>query len=179
MRLKNYDYNTPGAYFITICTKDKRSILSRIAYDTPVGAAVPVGPHAASQTTDVGVDVPGDAHSVLTNTGRIVDETLREMESFYPNVSLERYVIMPNHIHMLINISGDGTPRTSSPTNATIPAFVSYFKRRTDRQSGDHLWQRSFYDHIVRNQSEYNEIAEYIDANPSRWLDDRFYDYAQ
>ena len=77
---------------------------------------------------------------------------------------------MPNHIHLLVSISDhDGSSRTPTPTNATIPMLVSTMKRMTNRQWGEKLWQRSYYDHIVRNEAEYREIAEYIDANPARW----------
>ena len=86
-RLKEYDYSTPGAYFITICTKDKKQILSRI-----VGDGV--------------LDVP---KNLLTKYGEIADKYLRQMNEFYNNISVEKYVIMPNHIHLILRILENGT----------------------------------------------------------------------
>ncbi|MDR1000035.1 MAG: hypothetical protein LBL96_04425, partial [Clostridiales bacterium] len=70
---------------------------------------------------------------------------------------------------------GNGTSRTPSPTNAVIPALVSTLKRFTNKDVGFSLWQRSFHDHIIRNECDYGRIAEYIENNPQNWRDDRFY----
>ncbi len=159
-RLKNYDYSTPGAYFVTVCTREKRCILSRVVKPSggTVGAGVLDGPQVQ-----------------LSALGRIVDDAIREMGAHYGFLSFDRYVIMPNHIHLLISITEHGPSGTPAPTNATIPALISYLKRRTNRQNGKSLWQRSFYDHVVRSEAEYREIAEYIAVNPARWAEDRFF----
>ena len=160
IRLKSWDYSAPGAYFVTICTREKRCILSRIARPSvgDVGAGVLDGPRVR-----------------LSAIGRIVDKTIQSMNNHYDPVSFDRYVIMPNHIPLLIRITGDGSSRTPTPTNAIIPACISTLKRMTNQLCGEKLWQRSYYDHIIRNEDDYRHIAEYIEANPTRWTDDRFY----
>ncbi len=110
-RLKDYDYSTPGAYFVTICTKDRKEILSHI-----VGTGVPDGPK-----------------NILSKYGEIAEKYIIEMTSFYNDISVDKYVIMPNHIHLLFRIHDcdikNGPPRTSVPTNSIISRFISTFKR--------------------------------------------------
>ncbi len=160
MRLREYDYSSPGAYFITICTRGRRCILSEITAPSAenVGAGVLDGPRVHP-----------------SSIGEIVEETIREINAHYTHLTVDRYVIMPNHIHLLVRILGDGPSGTPAPTNAAIPSFVSTLKRITNRKCGFPLWQRSFYDHVVRNETEYREIGEYIETNPARWREDRFY----
>ena len=117
------------------------------------------------------LDVP---HVRLSEHGNIVEQTLREIEQQYEHLSVEKYVIMPNHVHLLIHVEDDGTSRTPSPTNAVIPAFVSTFKRFTNRRCGIKLWQRSYHDHVIRNGEDFREIWGYIDTNPARWAEDRY-----
>lgn len=160
-RLSDYDYSRNGAYFITICTKDSKCILSHIVEDTSVGDGV--------------LDVP-KIH--LTKFGKIVNDRIIEMNNIYKNVSVEKYVVMPNHIHLLIVIDSynesiyDGTSRTPSPTrqNSVISSFVSTFKRYTNKQIGYNIWQRSFHDHVIRNEEDYVTRWQYIDENPRKWL---------
>ena len=154
-RLPEYDYSTPGAYFVTICTQDRRHLLSDVR---TVGDGV--------------LDVP-QIH--LSEYGKTVEETLLEIERHYTDLVIEKYVIMPNHVHLLIRLENDGTSRTPSPTNAIIPAFVSTFKRFTNQRCGIKLWQRSYHDHVIRNEQDFREIWDYIDNNPARWADDRYY----
>ena len=157
-RLSNYDYSQNGAYFITICTKDMKCTLSKI-----VGDGV--------------LDVP---QVKLTNYGKIINDRIIEMNSIYKNVNVERYVIMPNHIHLLIMIDNyneditevNGTSRTPSPTrqNSIISNFISTLKRYTNKQIGYNIWQRSFHDHIIRNEEDFLTRWQYIDENPKKWL---------
>ena len=154
MRLKEYDYSTPGAYFITICTRERECILSRIL----VGAGVLDGPRVE-----------------LSSCGIAVEETLRDLVWHCSHITVDRYVIMPNHIHLLLCISAGGPSGTPAPTNAVIPSLVSYLKRTINRKCGFSIWQRSYYDHVIRNEDDYRQIAEYIETNPARWGDDRFH----
>ena len=154
IRLSEDDYSTPGAYFVTICTQDRRCILSEIV----VGDGV--------------LDVPNVR---LSPYGEIVAETLREIEKTYSWLSLDRYVIMPNHIHLLLRIGDNGPSRTPAPTNETLPKLISTFKRFTNRKCGVQLWQRSFHEHVIRNENDYREIWEYVDTNPARWAYDRYF----
>ena len=157
-RLKNYDYSTPGAYFITICVKDRKPLLSKIC----VGDGV--------------LDVP---ENNLTYYGRIAEKHITEMSKFYENLSVDKYVIMPNHIHLLIQIKSEcsgGSSRTPNPTNSEISRFVSTFKRFCNKEYGENIWQRLSNDHIVRNQKDYERIWTYIDINPLKWELDCFYE---
>ena len=118
-----------------------------------------------------------DAPSVrLSPWGRVVEETLRQMTE-YKGVTVEKVVIMPNHLHLLLFVkeSGNGSSQAPNPTNAAVPKFVSLFKRRCDHTCGENIWQRSYHDHIVRSEADYRRIWEYIDTNPAKWREDCFY----
>ena len=155
-RLNNFDYNTTGAYFITICTDKRRQILSRI----------------------VGVDVLGDPKNAeLLPYGTVADKYIKQMNEFYEKLTIDQYVIMPNHIHLLIFVHNDGSPRTSTPTKQTsaVSHFVSTFKRFCNKECGENLWQRGFYDHVIRGREDYEKIVKYICENPIRWCYDELY----
>ena len=141
-RLKCFDYSTNGAYFVTICAKNHKCILSDIVGD--------------------------DAHIVpqmkLTNYGAVVEKYIKTIPG------IEKYVIMPNHIHMIITING--TMWASSPT---VSSLIKSFKILVTKEIGKAIFQRSFYDHIIRNESDYNEVWQYIDRNPQKWKEDKFY----
>ena len=155
MRLKEYDYSTPGAYFVTICTQGKQKILSTIvgggAFDAPIVTLTKIGEVA---------------RKYILSGNRI------------PGVTVDKFVIMPNHIHLILVIEEtavSGTSRAPSPTNAAIPHFVSTFKRLCHREIGEPIFQRAYYDHVIRSDADYREIWEYIDTNPDKWTQDRFY----
>ena len=156
-RLKGFDYSTMGAYFITICTQNRRKILSRI----------------------VGVDVLGDPKNVeLLPYGKIADKYINQMNDFYENIIVDGYVIMPNHIHIMLCVFEGGSPRTSTPTRqtSTVSHFVSTFKRFCNNDYGENIWQRHFNDHIIRNRQDYEEHIKYIYENPIRWHYDELYE---
>lgn len=154
-RLEYYDYSQNGAYFITICTRDKRGILCDVVGD---GA----------------LDVP-QIH--LSDYGKIVNDEIIKSNEIYDYINIDKYVIMPNHIHLILIIDRDnkGTSRAPSRTNAIIPLFVSMLKRFTNKKCGISLWQRSFHDHVIRNECDYRRIWEYIDTNPAKWELDCYY----
>ena len=113
--------------------------------------------------------------------GEIVIAQLEAMTNFYPDLQIEKYVVMPNHIHFIVVVTQgpSGASRTPPPTevraNQTIPAFVSTLKRMTNRTADVQLWQRGYYDHIIRDQLDYDTIWQYIDENPAKWPHDQFY----
>ena len=154
-RLKGYDYSAKGAYFITICVKDREELLSKI-----VGDGV--------------LDVP---NNILTQYGEIADKYINKMSEFYQHIFIDKYVIMPNHIHLILSIINqeNGTSRTPSPTSSEISKFISSFKRFCNKEYEKNIWQRSFHDHIIRDEKDYKKIWEYIDTNPLRWELDCFY----
>lgn len=155
-RLKSWNYSNNGGYFITICTDNRKHILSKIC----VGDGFPV------------------PHIELTDNGRTVKEQFEIMNALYEDIIVNHYVIMPNHIHFIVEITKrNGTSGRPSPTrsNAIIPKYISTFKRFTNRKSGIDLWQRSYYDHIIRDEKDYMEKLNYILSNPLKWFDDEYY----
>lgn len=166
-RLKDYDYSLNGRYFITICTKNGECLLGEM-----VGDGV--------------LDVP---NMQLSKSGVIVENQIQLTNKIYQHINVEKYIIMPNHLHFIIIMNNadvptknstkistaSGIPTTQSPTNAIIPSFVSTFKRYTNKNAGFTIWQRSFHDHIIRNEKEYQKIWEYIDSNQLKWFDDCYH----
>ena len=150
-RLKGYEYSTPGAYFITICVKDRKQLLSKII-------------------------VGDDAHIVpkshISNYGLICDKYINNINIKYENVTIDKYVIMPNHIHLIIFLHG--TMRASSPTK-NIETIIRSFKTLVTKERGYSIWQRSYHDHIIRGEKDYQKIWEYIDTNVIRWEKDFLY----
>ena len=153
-RLPEYNYNTPGVYFLTLCTEKRQCILSRI-----VGTGVLDGPQIE-----------------LLPMGAIADKYLRQLNDFYDDLSVESYVIMPNHIHILLQVK-EGPSGTPVPTlqNSVVSQFVSTFKRFCNREYGTNIWQRGAYDHIIRDQNDFDRHLRYICENPFGWQKDEYY----
>lgn len=98
------------------------------------------------------------------------------MNRVYSDVKAEKYIVMPNHVHMIITVSEQtGTSRTPSPTSKTIPLYISAFKRMINREVGRNIWGRSYHDRIIRNEKEFEYIWQYIDSNAAKWNKDCFY----
>ena len=163
-RYQSFDYNSSGVYFITICTQNRRCILSRI----------------------VGTGVPDCPQIELIKYGQIADKYIKQLNDFYNQLSVEEYVIMPNHIHLLLwvkenkNAIENGQSRTPVPTNieranSACSQFVSTFKRFCNKEYGTNIWQRSFHDHIIRNDIDCEEHIKYILENPMKWAEDELY----
>lgn len=150
-RLPDFSYNTPGAYFITICLQNRKPILWE----------------------GVGASIARPQIPPLSAWGKIVDASIRDIPSHYPAVSVDNYVVMPNHIHLLlqINTDADGRP-LSAPT---ISVVVQQLKGAITKQIGFSIWQKLFHDHVIRNEQDYLKIWNYIDGNPSKWEEDCFY----
>ena len=140
-RLKDYDYAQNGAYFVTICTKNKQKILCDIVGD--------------------------DAHIVPSHYGQMVEKYIRNIPG------IDKYVIMPNHIHMLIAV--DNGPMWASAPTQSISTMVRSFKTMVTKEIGQSIFQRSFHDHVVRGEQDYREIWQYIDTNPYKWQEDCFF----
>jgi putative transposase len=183
-RLAHYDYSQPGYYFITICAQDRKEIFGVIQND----------------------------QIILNKFGKIVENSWLQIRGHFKNIELDRYVIMPNHIHGIINIcrglihqtrnnqtrnnQTDNNPNNKqnniltgminhAPTNwmltknnkITLGKIIRHFKAYTARMIHDATmnnfkWQRSFYDHIIRNDESLNIIRQYIANNPKTWHND-------
>lgn len=175
-RLDNFDYSTAGAYFITICTQNRRQILSKIA----VGRDVPDAP--LSDVPDAPkIDVFDASQGVnLLPYGIVADKFINQLNAFYDNIYIDNYVIMPNHIHIILFVKSfeNGASRTSRPTtkqHSIVSQFVSTFKRFCNKEIGENIWQTSFHDHVIRNRDDYEEHKKYIYENPMRWYYDELY----
>ena len=107
--------------------------------------------------------------------GEVADKYIRQMDAFYEHLSVDQYIIMPDHIHLLVTIHG-GHPRTGVPTRTSeIARFVGTFKRFCNKAYGENIWQRSFHDHIIRDDNDYQKIWSYIEYNHLKWSDDCFF----
>ncbi len=146
-RLPDYDYSQPGVYFVTLCTYDRREIF----WDA-VGASS-ARPQIAR----------------LSPAGEAVRREIDTISASYPAVSIDNYSIMPDHVHILLRIDCDESGRAMlAPTVSTV---VQQLKGRVSKKLGAGVWQKSFYDHIIRSESDYKETWEYIESNPSKWLE--------
>ena len=151
IRLKQYDYAEEGVYFITFCTKNRAPLLSHI-----VGRGDLTPPQVA-----------------LTDIGKIVAEIIENTEKVYANITVDNYVIMPNHVHVLIRISeGNGGVRAPRPT---VNEIIKGIKGLATRKIGFSIWQTGFYDHIIRDDEDYQIRFRYIEENPARWPQDEYY----
>ena len=153
-RLNNYDYSMAGAYFITICTYNRRCLLSRI-----------VGRGLAPAVLE------------LSEYGKMAEEQLLLIEKRYPSVKICEHVIMPNHIHFIMVISGETAGASPRPTVMDVVcAYKSLTTRRCKKiKPIKKLFQTSFYEHILRGREDYEETVNYIYENPLRWFYDKLY----
>lgn len=153
IRLQHYDYTQDGFYFITICIQDRLCLLGKIQNN--------------------------QMH--LNDAGEMVKETYFELENHFPTVKCLDYVIMPNHIHFIIQIENntncsislfDVIQRFKSITNGS---YIKNVKENNWKPFNKKLWQRSYYEHIIRDEKDYLNIAEYIEFNPYNWHKDALY----
>ncbi|MBA3871610.1 MAG: transposase [Anaerolineae bacterium] len=154
-RLQGYDYSQEGAYFITICSHRREHILG----------------HVKNQTCN------------LFQAGLIAIEDWQKIPTHYPSVELDAFVVMPNHIHGIIFLVGEGfiPPAAKPPKSVLLSQIIGGYKagvtRRINRSNlyANTVWQRSFHDHIIRSEEELNRIRHYVANNPALWEHDRFY----
>ena len=185
-RLKDFDYATQGAYFVTICTKGREHFFGKIE----------------------------NGEMVLSDAGVMLDHWWRELENKFPDCNLDAFIIMPNHIHGIVWILNDddcsGRPmcrpfsgpmcqpldkehclvedrHTGLSLQTSLPRMMQWFKTMTTNQyisevKNNHwkafegkLWQRSYHDRIIRNERELNAIREYIEYNPENWEQDDYF----
>ena len=198
VRWEKQDYSQPAEYAITICVKDNKQILSRVV---PIYELKDVSLLSckSDQTVGAGVlDRPYSAQIILTPYGKIAEKYIKQLDAFYKNIQVLKYVIMPSHIHLLIRILYDdeyGRSGTPVPTNdavtesenhiincddnnganSLISKFISTFKRFCNKEYGENIWQSRYHDHVIRGEQDYREIWQYIDNNPQKWALDRYY----
>ncbi len=139
-RVENFNYGSENFYFITICSKDKECIFGTINNEKFFSSFI----------------------------GKIVESALLDISEKYENVYLDSYVIMPNHIHFIIEIEYEYN-------NVTISRIVQQFKGVCAKRCNRAIWHKSFYDHIIRNEKDYYRILEYIDNNILKWDLDEYH----
>jgi putative transposase len=179
IRLPDYDYTFPGAYFITICTYGKQCILSEVK----------------------------SGEVILTDLGRDIDFRWKVLPEWFKNVSLDAHILMPNHLHGIIILTDELECRGKATANqypfdpsfsaevalpktrptehpgarsGSLPAVIQNFKSTTSRctkhiRGAIPLWQRNYYEHVIRNDRSLDEIREYIASNPWNWTKDEYY----
>ena len=159
IRLKEYDYSRAGAYFVTICTHNREYLFGNVVND----------------------------EMVLSEYGKIVENVWYNLTGHYQNIKLDKFIVMPNHIHgiiVLIDVDIVGAGLKPAPTDLTkyyplseiIRAFKTFSARHVNelrKTPGIPVWQRNYHEHIVRNENELNRIREYIINNPLQWQFDR------
>ena len=178
-RLKNYDYSRNGLYFITICTKDRIRYLSEIIDVGNAALGVPRNiPNISMKINHELNDIIPVPVVKLTKYGDIVNDNIKKINEIYRYVSVTKYVIMPDHIHMILFVSdfedksvNYGTPRAAFPTKS-VSQIINGLKAISTKQIGFSVWQKSFHDHIIRNEKEFLDICNYIDNNPINWVND-------
>lgn len=173
IRLKGYDYSRVGAYFVTVVTQGRECLFGQVM----------------------------DGEMRLNDAGRMVQAVWNQLPVFYPGVQTDAFIVMPNHIHGIIVLTGHpvgagpracpdnvpqgtGQPQGVAPT-LSFPDVVHRFKTMTTKRYADgvktmgwqpfvgRLWQRNYYEHIIRNDGSLNHIREYIANNPLGWESDR------
>ena len=152
-RLREYDYSRPGYYFITICTAVRnQNVLCSI-----------------QNVGDAALGVP---RVTLTRNGEIVTQYIQNIDHTY-RAKVDRFAVMPDHIHLLIHILSpeDGSPRAATPTD--IPRIINTLKSLSSKSVGYRLWQRGYYDHIIRSDADLSETRQYIQNNPLKWMLDK------
>jgi len=157
LRLKNFDYSSNGAYFVTVCTCERRRILS----DIVVGAI-----HESPAVK-------------LTNFGKIAEITLCALSDKYKNVTILNYVIMPDHVHFIVVLHDAERAIRESPLQkrSELSKIVGFFKATVSKNinktySKTTLWQRGYYEHIIRSENDMSEICNYIKTNPQKWANE-------
>ncbi|MDD5488793.1 MAG: transposase [Candidatus Omnitrophica bacterium] len=162
IRLKNYDYTQQGAYYVTVCVNDRKCLFGDVR----------------------------NGEMVLNEFGTIVQNEWIKTSEMRENIDLDEFIVMPNHIHGIINIVGahcnvplhDRVEKFGRSISNSIPTIIKLFKSTTTKQINQlrktprkPVWQRNFYEHVIRDGSGLNRIREYIINNPANWEKDEYY----
>jgi putative transposase len=151
IRLPGYDYTQPGAYFVTICAHKQKSIFRLVV----------------------------DGKILLNTQGQVVVETWASLSTHHPYLDLDAFVIMPNHVHGVLVLRDETVPDNDAEARTQLPeivrAFKSFSSRRINmvrRTQGKPVWQRGYYEHVIRDEPELDAVRRYIEVNPAKWTDD-------
>lgn len=173
IRLEGYDYSRNGAYFVTVCTKNKMCIFwdnnDKYRPITTENNDVPI------VGTAIGRPDCNTGKIHLSEYGRYVKQGLMNIQKHYPMVYVDKFVIMPNHIHVIIRIDTVSYLGGRPMAVPTISQVINQFKGWVSKRAGFHVWQGRFHDHILRNEHEYTGAWQYIENNPINWQNDEYY----
>ena len=154
IRLRDYDYGEIGCYFITICADKRRPIFSRI--------------------------IPGNAHTItevrLSPIGSVIQKHIQCIPRLYPDITIDHYVIMPNHVHLLISVHKES--RQEDRSKMLIPKIIQSLKASVTKEipiAFRPVWQTRYYDHVIRDASDFQIKWQYIQNNPVKWVEDSYY----
>ncbi len=188
IRLKGYDYSQAGAYFITICTHNRQPFFGNI-----------VRPGFAPAQLS---ELAPPAQMLLNEYGRIAHEQWLQIPTRFDNIELDAFVVMPNHIHGILiihtpvgagftpaPIGHEGQPDSGQPQGLplrkTVGDIVGAYKSivaneclkifKSNNKTMGKFWQRNYWEHIIRDEKSFLEIAKYIDNNPAKWQEDRLF----
>ena len=207
IRLPEYDYSSEGAYFVTVCTDGKRRILSELPTvgadsvrpyalsGSANGADNSICSHALPGATVVADDsvrhhvltgatvAAGDSvrptvPTILTPIRKIIEDCILSLPLHNHGIRLDKYVVMPNHIHLLLRFVPAEGGQSRPPLQKVMQSLKSVTTRKCWEFGISKLWQRSFYDHVIRNETDYLKIWQYIEENPLRWSEDVFFEPA-
>jgi len=152
IRLKEFNYDQPGAYFVTICTKNRDSLLGSIK----------------------------EGQLIKNDIGRAIQTAWEDLPKRFPEAALDAFIVMPNHIHGIIIVGAQFIAPTEGVINhaPTLGEIVRTFKAMSTRRIREEIyphffWQRNYYEHVIRDEKSLNRIREYIITNPLRWSLDR------
>lgn len=146
IRMESFDYSSSCAYFLTICSKDREPIFWKKQYLKNVGADT-IRPYDR-----------------LSEIGQVVDKAINQISEHYSNVVVDKYAIMPDHIHIIIFLLPDDDGRMISAP--TVSVIVGQMKRWVSKVVGHTVWQKSFIDRVIRNETGYRAAWNYIESNP-------------
>lgn len=144
IRLRHFDYTSPGCFFVTLCCHQHRTLFGQIKQGELLASPI----------------------------GNIVNQQILQWAMRYPQLSLDAFVIMPNHLHLLCTLQTCSTP---IPLGSYIGALKSICWQQTKHLLGTRLWQRNYFEHVVRNEHTLAKIVAYIQNNPRQWTEDPFY----
>ena len=173
-RLAGYNYSQDGYYFITFCTHNKNTYLGKIVNDP--------------EANELGDACKQDIHMLLSIHGITVNDAIKMMDDRYTNLSVETYCIMPNHVHLIIQIKNDSQIhelpepfKFGARSHSMLSTAIGFLKMCSAKQirisnpAIPGVWQRGFHDRIIRNDQEHDLIRKYISTNAKRWRYDVFY----
>lgn len=151
IRLKNYDYSQAGLYFLTICVRNKHCLFGQVE----------------------------NGKMILNDAGKMIENEWLKIPDLFPNTNLEEYVVMPNHFHAILEIVNQNEKRLGDMVGAfqsiTTVEYIRGVKKYGWKRFDRKLWQRNYWEHIIRGWNAYSNISNYIIENPSKWKNDQLH----